>query len=92
MAKLVAKRWLKARAKAEFRLKVYAGAKEIRGLPNLLRSFRDGKLKIGSVEPIRDLGIQEEFDHFTIWSSDRGGLVALKEWFETRGCETSGVW
>jgi len=92
MAKVVAQRWLEARAKPEYRLKVYYAAKEIRGLPALLRSFRDGKLKVGSIDPIPDLGVKEGFDHFLIWSSDRSGLVNLRKWFEDRGCETSGIW
>lgn len=92
MARLVAERWLAARTHPEYRLKVYYGPKEIKNLPGLLRSFRDAKLKIGSVDPIEDLGIREDFDHFVIWSSDRTGLVQLREWFEERGCETSGIW
>jgi len=92
MAKSVAQRWLEARVRPEYRMKVYYGANEIRGLPALVRSFRDGKIKIGSIEPIRDLGVKEEFDHFVIWSSDRDGLIELKDWLETRGCETTGVW
>jgi len=92
MAKVVASRWLAARAHPEFRLKVYYGAREIKNATGLLRSFRDAKIKIGSVNPIPDLGIREEFDHFVIWSSDRSGLVQLREWFEERGCETTGIW
>jgi len=92
MAKVVAQQWLESTTRPEFRLQVYYGAREIRGLPALLRSFRDGKLKIGSVEPIQDLGVKEGFDSFTIWSSDREGLKQLQEWFEVRGCETTGVW
>jgi hypothetical protein len=92
MAKIVAGRWLDARTRDEHRLKVYYGPREIKNLPGLLRSFRDEKLKIGSIDPIPDLGIQEEFDSITIWSTDRVGLVHLREWFEERGCETSGIW
>jgi len=92
MAKVVAERWLNARTRDEHRLTVYYGPKEIKNLPGLLRSFRDAKLKIGSIDPIPDLGIQEEFDSITIWSSDRVGLVHLREWVEERGCETSGIW
>lgn len=92
LAKVVAKRWLEANVQPEYRLTVYAGAKEIKGVPSLLRSFRDAKLKIGSVDPIPDLGIQEGFDHITVWSSDREGLQRLQGWFEDRGCETTGVW
>lgn len=92
MAKAVARRWLEGRLRPEYRLRVYYGAREIRGVPALLRSFRDAKLKIGSVDPIPDLGVNEGIDHFEVWSSDRDGLRALQAWFEERGCETTGVW
>ncbi len=92
MAKVVALRWLEAHSHPEFRLKVYYGPRDIRNLPGLLRSFRDAKIKIGSIEPIEDLGMQEEFDHLTVWSSDHAGLVQLRDWLEARGCETSGIW
>lgn len=92
MAKAVAKRWLSAHVKPEYRLQVFYGAQDIHGLPGLLRYFRDGKTKIGSIQPIMDLGVLEEMDSFTIWSSDRVGMIALKDWFETKGLETSGVW
>ena len=92
MARVVARRWLQDRVHSEYNLKVYHGPREIRNLPGLLRSFRDGKLKIGSVNPIPDLGIREEFDYIVLWSSDRSGLIQLRKWFESRGCETSGIW
>jgi hypothetical protein len=92
MAKSVARRWLEAHTSPEYRMKVYYGAQEIRGLPALIRSFRDGKIKIGTIEPIRDLGVKEGFDHFVVWSSNREGLIQLKDWLENRGCETTGVW
>ena len=92
MAKMVAARWLEVNAHAEHRMKVYYGPREIKNLPGLLRSFRDAKLKIGSIEPIADLGMREEFDHIVLWSSKRAGLIQLREWFEERGCETTGIW
>ena len=92
MAKAVARRWLESRVHPEYRLKVYYGPREIRGLTALLRSFRDAKLKVGSIDPIPDLGIKEGFDHFVVWSSDRDGLMELRDWLEKRGCETTGVW
>lgn len=73
-------------------MKVYYGARDMRYLPGLLRSFRDEYLKVGSINPIPDLGIKEAFDHLEVWTSDRNGLMALKEWCERRGCETTGVW
>ena len=92
MARLVAKRWIEARTHSEYRLTVYYGSREIRGLPGLLRSWRDAKIKIGGMTPIPDLGLKEGFDHFEVWSSDREGLLEFKTWCEARGCETTGVW
>lgn len=92
MARNLARRWLEAAAHPEYRLTVYYVGQEIKGLPNLLRSFRDGRVKIGSVEPIPDLGISEGFDSVTVWSSDREALRRLSAWFEQRGFETTGVW
>jgi hypothetical protein len=92
LAKEVARRWIQSCLRPEYQLKVYYGAREIRKLPDLLRSFRDGKLKIGSVEPIPDLGIREEFDHVVAWSRHKEGLIKLRDWCEERGCETTGIW
>lgn len=92
MAHLVARRWLETRTRPEYRLTVYYGPREIRGLPGLLRSWRDAKIKIGGMDPIPDLGVKEGFDSFEVWSSNREGLLKLKAWCEARGCETTGVW
>ena len=92
MAKRVASKWLQRHAKPEYRITIYAGSEEIRSLPGLLRAFRDGRTKIGSVEPIRDLGIQAGFDRMTIWSSDYEGMTELDAWLTKRGCETTGIW
>ena len=92
MAKLVAARWIEDRARPEHHLRVYYGPREIKNMPNLFRSFRDGKLKMGSIEPIPDLGIREEFDHVALWSTNKIALKHLAEWLEARGCETSGLW
>jgi hypothetical protein len=45
-----------------------------------------------SVPTIPDLGIRENFDSVTLWSANREAMVALKDWFEKRGYETTGVW
>lgn len=93
MAKLVARRWLQANGKAEYRFDVLYGAREIKYLPSLLRSFRDGKVAMtGGLKAIPDLGIKEGFDSLSVWSGDRVALIGLKDWFETRGFETTGVW
>lgn len=91
MTHRVATSWLHSNAEPEFRLIVYRGARDIRNLPNMLKSFRDGQLKVGSVNPITDLGIQEGFDTVTVWSRDRKALSELQAWIEERGLETSGI-
>lgn len=92
MARALARKWVEAQARPEHRLTVYFIGKEVWGLPNLLRGFRDSKLKIGSVDPIPDLGVSEDFDSVTVWSSDRDALVKLAAWFENHQYDTSGVW
>lgn len=92
MARTLAKRWLSARLHPEHQFTVYFVGKDVKGIPNLLRSFRDARLRIGSVDPIPDLGVSEDFDSVTVWSADRDALVKLASWFETHGYETSGVW
>lgn len=92
MARRVARRWVRRMAHAEYRFQILLGAKEIRNLPGLLRSFRNGKIAMEGVPPIRDLGIREAFDSISVWSGNREALVSLKDWFEQRGFETTGVW
>lgn len=93
MAKLVASRWLGERVRDEHRLTVFSsGPREVRNLPNLLRSFRDGKVAMSGVKPLPDMGVEEKFDAVEVWSSDRQALITLKDWCEVRGLETSGIW
>jgi len=92
IARDVARKWLEKRATPEYRLTVYYGAKEMKGIPNLIRSFRDAKIKIAGVDPLPGVGIAEGFDSFTVWTSNRTALLTLANWFEKRGYETSGVW
>ena len=92
MAKRVAAAWLQDHAKPEYRLTVYAGSEDMRNLPGLLRAFREGKTKIGSINPISDLGIQSGFDRVTLRSSDHEGMIELDRWLTKRGCETTGIW
>lgn len=92
MAKLVAARWIARKAKAEYRFSVLLGAREIRNLPNLLRSMRDAKLAMEGVPHIPDLGVREAFDKVEMWSNDREAMIKLADWFERRGFETTGVW
>lgn len=92
MARRVAAKWIARTARAEYRFDVLSGAAALRQIPNTLRSFRDGKVSFASIPQIPDLGIQEHGDILTLWSRDRIAILALKDWFEARGFETTGVW
>lgn len=92
MAKRVAESWLAAHARPEYRITVYAGGENVRHLPSLLRAFRDNKTRIGSLDPLEDLGINTGFDQVTIWSQSREGMLELDGWLRKRGCETTGIW
>lgn len=92
MAKRIAERWIRKVAHAEHRFDVLLGAREVKNLPNLLRAMRDGKVALEGVPRVASLGIQESFDSLTLWSGDREAMVSLKDWFEKRGFETTGIW
>ena len=92
MVKRVAARWIRRVARPEYRFQVLLGAREIKNLPGLLRSFRDGKIAMENVPVISDLGVKGSFDSVSVWSSNREALIKLKNWFEKRGFETTGVW
>lgn len=93
MAKRVAFKWIKANSSPEYKLSIYRGSvKSSLNLPALLKSFRDGKLKIASLSAIPDLGIQPEFDHVVVRSQDYDALNALDEAVQKIGCDTSGVY
>lgn len=91
MARAVARRWLEARTVPQYRVKVYTTG-SVRNLPSFLRSFRDGKVKIKGVPPIKDLGIRTGFDFVDVWSRDREAMIQLNLWFESQGMETTGIW
>jgi len=92
MAKRVAARWVEAHATPHHRLTVYLSADNMTNIPAALRSFRNGNMRLASVPPIPDLGLQVEFDHLTVWSQNRTAMLALEKWLQARGCETIGVW
>jgi hypothetical protein len=90
MSRKIARQWLLQQAKPEYRFRVFnPNAKDY---PSVLRSFRDGKLKVGSVSPIPDLGVKEDFEGFYVWSSDQVALKTLQQWFAKRGLETTWIW
>jgi len=92
MTKKVARQWLLKKANPEYRFRVFNPL--AKDYPSVLRSFRDGKLKLanGDVAPIPDLGVKEDFESFTVWSSDREALKTLEQWFSKRGLETNWIW
>ena len=95
MAHRLATRWLRERTRPEYRMRVLSvgPSRERWALPNLLRSFRDEKVKLGGLpDPIPDLGVRDGFDAFVVWTSDREALIKLAAWLESRGYETSGIW
>ena len=90
MSKDVARKWLQAQTKPEYRVRVFNP--NSKDYPSVLRSFRDGKLKLAGVEPIPDLGVKEDFGCFYVWSSDQESMQTLQKFFERRGLETSWIW
>jgi len=91
MAKKVAADWLANNASAEYRFRVYHNA-DAGVFVNLLRGFRDNRVKLAGVDPIPDLGLKNEVSGFTIWSSDWSALQSLKTFLEKRGMDTSWIW
>lgn len=93
MAKRLAARWVEANSAPEYRIRIYPPAgRSMNMLPNLLRSFRDGNVRISGLSAkVPDLGIKTGFDHLTLWSSHREGIEILDAWFTKNGCETTGV-
>lgn len=93
MAKLVARKWLAKEATVEYRFTAYSSdAKMLRMLPSLLRSYRDGRIKLGSLQSIPDLGIKEAGDGVTLWSSHGDKMAELHRWLEKKGYDTTGAW
>ena len=91
MARAVAGKWLRRAAHSEYRLRILFGASH-KNLPNLLRSFRDGKVSVVGVPRVADLGVKEAFDAVEVWSPNQEALAKLAAWAEDKGLETSGVW
>jgi len=92
MAKRLARKWLSDNSSPEYRLTIYRGAsKSSVNLPSLLRSFREGRIRIGSAQPIPDLGVKPGFDYVTVRSSNYDALLELDSAVQSLGCDTSGV-
>lgn len=91
LARAIAARYLSDAASPEFRLTIFLNGTDGRNVPGLLSGLRDGRLRIGGMSAPSDLGVREEFDAVTLWSSDEESLRKVAAWFEARGFETSGV-
>ena len=99
MARSVADRWVNGCATGEYRFTIFGLGTpgDVSRFASVLRSWRDGKLKIrqGNVAgsaPIADLGVKEIGDSVEVWSSDIEGLRKLAAWAEERGLDTSFIW
>lgn len=98
MARHLADRWLLDNSREEYRFSAMAGSGktelDMRLLVGSLRSWRDGRSRIGSMNSISDLGVREITGTNTVevWSSDCDGLRKLSSWMEARGFETNFIW
>lgn len=96
MAKKVAQRWLTEASQPEYRMTIYesGASKPVKMLSGLLRSFRDGKLVLGGVGTIPDLGVTDcqGAGSITVWSSNHTALVTLDDWLNRHGYQTTGIW
>lgn len=98
MARQVADRWLAEVSQKEFRFAAMAGVGksevDVRLLVGSLRSWRDGRTKIGNLRAIPDLGVREipGTNSIEVWASDCDGLRKLSSWMESRGFETNFIW
>ena len=98
----VARRYLFNSARPEYRFSVICfDVKTARFQSWLLKKFRSAEMvgrsspslvKLGTVEPILDLGVDVRGDTLSVWSSNRKGLLALKDCYENSGFETTGIW
>lgn len=94
LAKRIARKYIQKIAKAEYRFDVFYStidSGKVKRLPELLRSFRDGKVKIENIPYIPDLGMEEALDKITLWSADGTLLRVLHQWLEGKGLETTGL-
>ena len=91
LARSIAARYLSEASSPEYRVTIYLNGIEGRNVPGLLTGLRDGRLRLGGMSAPADLGVREEFDAVTVWSSDEASLRKVAGWFESRGFETSGV-
>lgn len=91
MVQSVAAHWIASHARPEYRVQIFLD-QDRRKFASLLKSFRDGRLKIAGIDPLTDMGVTEQSDTVTLWSSNRTALLKLVEWFESKGFDNSGLW
>ncbi len=91
MAKRVACNWIQKHATEEYRVRVYPSLETRTNLPSWLRSFREGRSKLGSVKPF-DFAVEENPDHLTVRSRDYESMKTLIAKIEEMGFETTGIW
>lgn len=89
MARKLAGQWIDEHSREEYRFNIMASPRYFGGI---LRSFRDGRLKLSKVLPLPDLGVEEMSESVQVWSSDRDGLKSLERYFAKIGVETSWIW
>ena len=94
MARSVAERWVQGNAQGEYRFTIFGlgTPNDVRKFASVLRTWRDGKLKLASMEPISDLGVREGGDILEVWSTNRDAMKKLANWAEGRGLDTSFIW
>lgn len=97
MAHAVASRWLDEVSSKEYRFSVFPGSgkteTDMRLLAGSLRSWRDGKTRLASMNAVPDLGVKEStLGSLEVWSSDCDALRKLASWMESRGFETNFIW
>lgn len=89
MAKEVTRKWVEKHASVEYRFQAFVSPKYF---GSLLRAFRDGRVKLSSVEPIPDLGVEEMSQGVQVWSSHVEPLRTLERYFSRMNVETSWIW
>lgn len=87
----VASEWVTKNSCPEYRVTIFVGHDK-KKMISLLKSFRDGRISLGGIDPLNDLGITEASETITVWSADRVALKQVVDWFESRGFESTGIW
>ncbi len=101
ISKDVARKYIFQCASPEYRFNVICFDEKTARLQSwLLKKFRSAEArdrtqvfgKLGTLDPIQDLGVSVHNDTLSVWSCNRKGLLELKDHFENSGFETSGIW